>query len=86
MKTRHSLLAFATVLLMSVFGAAPSVGPLRPISAPGTTNFAGAGNSHSPAFSADGRHVVFLSQANNLVTKDDLAPYLDVFVREGCDC
>ncbi len=40
-----------------------------------------SGNSLMPQFSADGRFLVFLSHAPNLVTNDDLAPYLDVFVR-----
>src|SRR5262249_34495996 len=35
-----------------------------------------------PSFSADGRFVVFVSQAKNLVGNDDLAPFLDVFVRD----
>src|SRR5436190_20226282 len=51
-------------------------------SAPYRASATGAGNSHSPVFSADGRHVAFVSQANNLVTTDDLAPHLDLFVRD----
>jgi Tol biopolymer transport system component len=42
----------------------------------------GAGHSFLPSFSADGRSVVFVSQANNLVTNDDLGLNLDVFVRD----
>jgi len=38
-----------------------------------------------PAFSLDGRHVVFVSQANDLTTNDNLRPYLDVFVRDLLD-
>lgn len=53
-----------------------------PVSMPFRTNFAGAGGSFVPAFSGDGRYVVFVSQANNLVTNDNLAPYLDVLVRD----
>ena len=51
-------------------------------SAPYRASATGAGNSHSPVFSADGRHVAFVSRANNLVTNDDLAPHLDLFVRD----
>jgi len=42
----------------------------------------GAGNSYAPVFSADGRHVAFVSHANNLVTNDDLGSHLDLFVRD----
>jgi Tol biopolymer transport system component len=38
-----------------------------------------SGGSFMPAFSADGRRVVFLSYAPNLVTNDNAAPHLDVF-------
>ncbi|HWN96199.1 MAG TPA: hypothetical protein VNT99_14280, partial [Methylomirabilota bacterium] len=41
-----------------------------------------AGGSFNPIFSADGRHLVFISHANNLVTNDDLGLSLDVFVRD----
>ena len=53
-----------------------------PVSGVARTNVAGSGSSLNPAFSTDGRFVVFVSHANNLVTNDDLAPYLDVFVRD----
>ncbi len=39
------------------------------------------GNSTQPAFSADGRFIVFLSQADNLTTNDDHGLFTDVFVR-----
>ena len=42
----------------------------------------GGGGSYQPVPSADGRFVAFVSQANNLVTNDNLAPYLDVFLRD----
>ncbi|HXI53260.1 MAG TPA: hypothetical protein VNH84_17205, partial [Candidatus Saccharimonadales bacterium] len=51
-------------------------------SAPYRASATGAGNSHSPVFSADGGHVAFVSQANNLATNDDLGPHLDLFVRD----
>jgi Tol biopolymer transport system component len=41
-----------------------------------------AGSSYFPVFSADGRTLVFLSHANNLVTNDDSNPFLDVFVHD----
>src|SRR6266545_5616655 len=46
---------------------------------PGAT---GGGGSYQPVLSPDGRFVAFVSQANNLVTNDNLAPYLDVFLRD----
>jgi Tol biopolymer transport system component len=51
-------------------------------SAPYRASATGAGNSHSPVFSADGKHIAFVSQANNLVTNDDLGPHLGLFVRD----
>ncbi len=52
------------------------------VSSVSLTNISGAGNSFAPLFSADGRAMVFVSQANNLVTNDDLGMNLDVFVRD----
>ncbi len=75
-----------TALIISVFIATMCHGmcaeALRSASAPTTYSVSGAGNSFNPAFSADGRYVVFVSQANNLVTNDDRLPYLDVFVHD----
>src|SRR5262245_25530747 len=42
----------------------------------------GAGGSYQPVLSPDGRFVAFVSQANNLVTNDNLSPHLDVFLRD----
>jgi Tol biopolymer transport system component len=69
---------FAVFLpLLEAAHAAPQVG-----SVPYRASATGAGNSHSPIFSADGRHIAFVSHANNLVTNDDLEPHLDLFVRD----
>src|SRR5258705_1377063 len=67
------------ILGNAIGSAAESV---RRASSPGPLNVSGAGGSFAPLFSADGRFVVFTSQANNLVTNDDLAPHLDVFARD----
>lgn len=56
--------------------------PISPGLSPVTASVSGAGYSHSPVFSADGRWLAFVSQANNLVTNDDLGQGLDVFVRD----
>lgn len=69
---------FALTLLAPRFTDAATQAASAPYRAPAT----GAGNSHSPVFSADGRHVAFVSHANNLVTNDDLGPHLDLFVRD----
>ena len=50
------------------------------VSGSSRTNAAAAGGSFAPVFSGDGRSIVFVSHAKNLVTNDDLAPCLDVFV------
>ena len=65
------------LLAGTVAHAATQVG-----SAPYRASATGAGNSHAPVFSADGKHIAFVSHANNLVTNDDLAPHLDLFVRD----
>lgn len=72
---RMAIACFAILPLLPV-GAADS------LSATSRKNIAGAGASFQPSFSADGRHVVFVSFANNLVTNDSFLPYLDVFVRD----
>src|SRR5437762_3994615 len=73
-------LASATFLFADVAHAA--VGPIHSVSATDRTSLTAAGSSFTPAFSADGRLIVFLSNARNLVTNDDLAPNLNVFVRD----
>ncbi len=65
----------AALLILSVSAAVPVSVPHRPPAS-------GAGHSYLPVFSADGLHVGFVSQANNLVTNDDLGPSLDLFVRD----
>jgi len=57
--------------------AAPQIG-----SAPYRASATGAGSSHSPVFSADGKHIAFVSHANNLATNDHLGPHFDLFVRD----
>ncbi len=51
-------------------------------STPAQLGVSAAGGSFNPIFSADGRHLVFVSHANNLVTNDDLGLSLDVFVHD----
>src|SRR5258708_14205166 len=81
MKTPNWILFAGLTLVLSVPCITKAAGPL-PVSGVASTNVAAAGSSLNPAFSADGRFVVFVSHANNLVTNDDLTPYLDVFVRD----
>ena len=46
------------------------------------SSLSAGGSSFNPQWSADGRHLIFVSQANNLVTNDSLNLSLDVFVRD----
>src|SRR6266481_671698 len=62
--------------------ATHAVGPVRLVSSLDRTNVPGASGSYLPAFSADGRFVVFTSHARNLVTNDDSSPYLQVYLRD----
>jgi len=42
----------------------------------------GSAGSYLPKFSADGQHIVFISQAKNLVTNDDQGTSFDVFIHD----
>ena len=77
----HSL---AALLLLGLTAAMDSYAAqaTRAISVPALPSVTGSGNAYAPEFSANGRYVAFLSHASNLVTNDDLAPHLDLFVRD----
>ena len=79
MKTLFPLLITLVAGLVDVAGAAPAA---VPASRPAQASVSAAGNSFNPLFSADGQHLVFVSHANNLVTNDNLNPWLDVFVHD----
>jgi len=78
--TRNRL-AFAVLVCLGFLQTADA-GPVRPISGGDRANLAGGGGSFTPAITPNGRLVVFVSHANNLVTNDDHAPFLDVFLRD----
>jgi len=78
--TRNRL-AFAILVCLGFLQTA-AAGPVRPISGGDRANLAGGGGSFTPAITPNGRFVVFVSHANNLVTNDDRAPFLDVFLRD----
>ena len=71
-----------TVLLVLSGTAAFGADPIEAVSTPQPLNLAGSGISAEPVFSRDGRHIAFISEANNLVANDDLVPWVDVFVRD----
>ena len=72
-----------TIVLLVLSGtAALGADSIEAVSIPGPSNLAGGGISAEPVFSRDGRHIAFISEANNLVANDDLAPGVDVFVRD----
>ncbi len=70
-----------TVLCALFVGGARAASPAF-VAAPVQTSVSAAGASFAPQFSADGQRLIFISHANNLVTNDDLAPWLDLFVRD----
>src|SRR5437899_12385268 len=82
MKPHPLIFAFGLALVCSTAAPSRAAGIVSSVSGSARTNLAGSGGSFAPAFSSNGRYVVFVSQANNLVTNDDPAPYLDVFVRD----
>jgi len=75
-------LGLAALVVWQTARGSASAQPVRPASVPSGPSVTAAGNSYAPVFSADGRFVAFVSQANNLVTNDDLGPHLDLFLRD----
>lgn len=75
MKTFYA--AFAITLLASASPAAQISAVLG-----STPSLSGGGNSFAAALSADARHVVFISHANNLATNDSMGSWLDLYLRD----
>src|SRR5262252_8279640 len=74
-----------TVAILNSAITSPAASPARLLSVrdPSVTQPAGGnGNSVAPAVIADGRFVLFVSSANNLVPGDNGQPGLDVFLRD----
>lgn len=81
MKRQTKLVALA-IISSFAFGAVTFGQSLAAVSKSMLTNIAGTGGSFSPRLSADGRHVAFVSYANDLVPNDSRDDYLDIFVRD----
>ena len=80
MKSRLlSLLSVATVLPIATTSLANAL--IGPLLTPQSVSSGAAGDCHNPGVSADGRFVVFVSAADNLVTNDSNGAF-DVFVRD----
>ncbi len=79
MNSTHFLASHCVAMI--AFGCLACFGAQLPaiVSSVPTPGISGGGGSHVPMFNADGRFVIFLSQANNLVTNDSTAPVLDLF-------
>src|SRR6187551_2181501 len=78
---RSSMKSITTLVLSTAVGAQAAVAPA--VVSPGVqASISAGGGSFNPTFSADGRHLVFVSHANNLATNDDVGLSLDVFVRD----
>ena len=73
----------AVRLLMLKLGLVFSVGaqPLSPglISVREAPSVSGSSGSYQPVLSGDGRYIVFLSSAKDIVPDDNLSPHLDLF-------
>ena len=61
-------------------GALPLHGSIAPATRVGEDGITGGAGSYLPVFTPDSRHLIFQSLANNLVTNDDRAPWLDLFL------
>src|SRR6267143_3029816 len=55
----------------SFFSFAQVPDPVRPVSSTSLPGITGGAASYGPVFSGNGRYLVFISQANNLVTNDN---------------
>lgn len=75
------LLGFFCTAAALLYGATTGTNPSLGSSAV-LTNIAGASGSFMPQFSGDGRSIVFVTRARNLVTNDDIGPHLNVVVRD----
>src|SRR5262252_4641097 len=75
---RHLLTLGAAITLASSSRSSPLVSPPAK---PQALSSGAAADSHNPGVSADGRFVVFVSAADNLVTNDDNGVF-DIFVRD----
>src|SRR5438477_8410031 len=82
MRSNLPMLLSAGALLLLGNDSAAATGSFRAVSTTGRINIAGAGGSFAPSFSADGRSLVFLSHAQNLVTNTVPGPCLNVFMRD----
>src|SRR5437763_7495659 len=82
MKTHIWFLSFGWGVLLSSVIELNAVGSIRSVTRTDQPNLAGGGGSFTPTFSADGRAIVFLSHARNLVTNDNLAAFLNVYIRD----
>lgn len=83
MKLKGQWTSLSASTLALLFGLCVSnAEPAVIISTNSPLDIAGSAGSYAPTFSADGRFVVFLSHASNLVTNDSLSPYLDVFLHD----
>src|SRR5688572_19292505 len=80
--TIRKLATFAARALVTVLAWPASAQPIELVSTPHTNSASTAGGSFLPAFSQDGSHLAWVSHANNLVTNDDSALTLDVFVTD----
>lgn len=74
--------AWLVALLLGFKTAAADGNEIRVVSGPQQPCLSGAGGSYAPEFSGDGRFVVFVSQAGNLVTNETPGSRRGVFVHE----
>ncbi|HXI52075.1 MAG TPA: hypothetical protein VNH84_11235, partial [Candidatus Saccharimonadales bacterium] len=72
----------AAIFLLLAAADAAMAGPTRPLAQLPSPPASGGGNSFASSLTPDGRFVVFVSHANNLVTNDDSGCWLDLFLRD----
>jgi Tol biopolymer transport system component len=72
----------ACLALITVLAWPANAEAIEVVSGPHTNSASASGGSFLPAFSQDGSHLAFVSHANNLVTNDDSALTLDVFLTD----
>jgi Tol biopolymer transport system component len=78
----HSLVVLCTLVCALAAGGGTTLSPTDALTARYGPTSTANGGSYQPIFSGNGRYVVFLSDADNLVTNDNVSPFLDIFVHD----
>lgn len=75
-----ALVLLSSSLIPGLTDPAPTLlNAITPLTVMGSDGVSGGNGSYAPSFTADSKHILFLSSANNLVANDNREPWMDVF-------